>query len=169
MRCRVLFVLFLTTGALAQSAPKLTPQREVKSVTVPITLDHNRVIINVDLPLPDGSAARVRGWVDNGNPDFYLSRRVATLMGLAVDCDDKACSATPPREITIGGMTILLAAVKEAKIPLRPVAAAAATFPGMSAEINIPSAILRNYDVLINFPGHEFTIGQPGTLNFTGG
>src|SRR5258708_28063676 len=39
----------------------------------------------------------------------------------------------------------------------------------MSAEITLPSAILRNYDVLINFPGHEFTLAPPGTLKFNGG
>ena len=38
----------------------------------------------------------------------------------------------------------------------------------MIAEINIPSTVLRNYDVLINFPDREFTIAQPGTLKFKG-
>ena len=168
MRLRICFVLLiLCTLALAQKSS--APLPESKSVTVPITLDHNRVVIDVDLPLPDGATKRVRAWVDNGNADLCLSRRVATLLGLTVTCGEHECSAPPPREITIGGMSIPLAAVKEAKIPLRPVAAAAVAFPGMSAEINIPSTILRNYDVLINFPGHEFTIGQPGTLKFNGG
>jgi hypothetical protein len=40
--------------------------------------------------------------------------------------------------------------------------------PGMSAEIAIPASILRNYDVLINFPDREFSIGHPGTLKFNG-
>ena len=159
MRCGALVILILTT-AFAQSSPK--------SVTVPITLDHNRVVLDVDIPLPDGSTKRIRGWVDNGNPDLYLSRRVATLMGLAVTCDDKACSATPPPEITIRGMKIPLTAVKTAKIPLKPVAAAAIMAAGMTAEINIPSTILRNYDVLISYPDHEFTIAQAGTLKFNG-
>jgi hypothetical protein len=39
---------------------------------------------------------------------------------------------------------------------------------GMNAEISIPSTVLRNYDVLIDFPGHEFTIGQPGSVKFKG-
>jgi hypothetical protein len=163
-----LLVLILTTAAFAQNAPKLAPHSETKSVTVPIALDHDRIVVALDLPLPGGSAQRVRGWIDNGNPDLYLSRRVATLMGLAVTCDDKACSAPPPHEITIGGMKISLAAVKEAKIPLKPVNAASVMAPGLSAEINIPSTVLRNYDVLIDFPGHELTIAQPGGLKFKG-
>jgi len=40
--------------------------------------------------------------------------------------------------------------------------------PGMSAEIKIPSSVLRNYDVLVDFPDREFSIGQPGSLNFKG-
>jgi hypothetical protein len=90
MPCWALVFLLLTT-AVAQ-----------KSVTVPVTLDHNRVVIDVDLPLPDGTTQRVRAWVDNGNPDMYLSRRVATVLGLNVTCGEKECSAPPPHEIMIG-------------------------------------------------------------------
>jgi hypothetical protein len=163
-----LVALVLVSAAYAQDASKPAPQAEPKSATVPITLDHNRVVIDVYLPLPDGSTKRVRGWVDNGNPDLEMSRRVATLMGLNVICDDKACSAPPPREITIGGMKIPLTSVKEAKIPLKPVTAASVMAPGMSAEISLPSTVLRNYDVLVSFPDREFTIGQRGTIHFRG-
>jgi hypothetical protein len=159
MRSGALFILVLGAASFAQSP---------KSVTVPITLDHNRVIINVDLTLPNGATERIRGWVDNGNPDLMLSRRVASLLGLNVTCDDKTCSAPPPPEIAIGGMKIPLAALKSATIPLKPVAAAAVMAAGMTAEINIPSTILRNYDVLINLPGHELTLALPDTLKFNG-
>jgi hypothetical protein len=50
----------------------------------------------------------------------------------------------------------------------KPENAMSIAFPGMSAEINIPSTILRNYDVLINYPGRELTIAQPGILRFKG-
>jgi hypothetical protein len=165
MRFRILIVLVLVTAAFAQVAPK--------SITLPITLDHDRVVIDVYLPLPDGTTKRVRGWVDNGNPDLTMSRRAATLMGLNVTCDDKACTAPPPATITLhdtksGDMQISLANIKEVKIPLKPVSAATVMDPGMSAEINIPASVLRHYDVLIDFPDREFTIAQPGTLKFKG-
>lgn len=162
MKLPVVFVLVLTARlALGQSAPP-------KSITVPLMLDHNRAVIDVSLSLPDGSAQRVRAWVDNGNPDFYLSRRTATLMGLAISCGEKECTAPPPHEIAIAGMKIPLTAVREAKIPLKPVSAAAVMASGMNAEINIPSTVLRNYDVLFDFPDHEFTIGPAGSLKFKG-
>ncbi|MFZ0796714.1 MAG: hypothetical protein WCA13_15220 [Terriglobales bacterium] len=157
-------ILILGT-TVAQNASKGAPP----SVTVPITLDQGRVVIDVDLRLPNGSTERVRGWVDNGNPDLYMNRRLANLMGLSVSCDGQICSGTPPSqvvalEIVIGGMKISLNPIREIKIP----ALTAALAPGMSAEINIPSSVLRNYDVLIDFPDRKFTIGLPGSLKFNG-
>lgn len=165
-----LFILILTTAALAQN-PAPTEQ---KSVTVPLTLDHNRVIIDVDLPLADGSNQRIRAWVDNGNPELWMSRRVANLMRLTVDCAAPACVATGPlHEIVIGGMKVSLAGLKQAKIPIgskqaNSDQAQAVMTPGMSAEINIPSTILRNYAIVVDFPGRHFTIGAPGSVKFNG-
>ncbi len=169
MRFRAIVMLVLTASAFAQSVPKAVPP-ELKSVTVPIGIDHNHIVVNVDLTLPDGSSKRVHGWVDNGNADLYLSRHVATLLGLPVTCDDKACSAPPPAEIVVGGMKLSLTGIgiKEAKIPLKPVDAASVMADGVPVEINLPSPLLRHYDVLVNFPNREFTIAQPGTLKFRG-
>ncbi|HKH99252.1 MAG TPA: hypothetical protein VJ999_09100 [Candidatus Sulfotelmatobacter sp.] len=156
-----LWLLFGFCGAQEKaSAPNI--------VTVPATIDHNRVVIDAEIPLADGSTRRVHAWVDNGNPDLYLSRHLATVLGLAVTCDQHSCAAPPPREILIGGMAVPLAGIKEAKIPLKPVDAAPVLAPGLNAEINIPSSVLRHYDVLIDFPGRKFSIGAPGTVHFRG-
>jgi hypothetical protein len=160
--------LLLATPAFTQNVPRSAPQSEPKPVTVPITLDHNRIVIDVYLTLPDGSTKRIRGWVDNGNPDLEMSRRVATLLGLNVTCDDKVCSAPAPAQITIGEMKIALSAIREATIPLKSPSAASVMAPGMSAEINIPSTVLHSHDVLIDFPNREFTIGPAGSLKFKG-
>jgi hypothetical protein len=140
----------------------------VRVVTVPATIDHNRVVIQAGLRLPDGSTETVRAWVDNGNPDLYLSRRLATLLSLPVKCGDQECSSPPPAEIVIEGLSVPLTAVKEAKIPLRPVNEAAVLALGMNAEINLPSSILRRYDVLIDFADRKFSLGAPGTIHFHG-
>ena len=161
-----LFVLtFFAIQLLAQD--KAAPV-EPKSVTVPATIDHNRIVINADVRLPDGSTQTIRAWVDNGNAELDVSRRIATLLGLNVSCGERECSSPPPREVVVGGMTIPLTGVKEAKIPLKPVNAAAVLAPGMNVEINIPSIVLRNYDVLMDFPAHKFTIGMPGSIHFRG-
>jgi hypothetical protein len=158
----LVIAIILSVSCLAQNAS------QTKSVTVPVTLDHNRVVVDVYLPLPDGSSKRVRGWVDTGDSDVWMSRRAATLMGLAVMCGETECSAPPPAAITIGEMKIPLSAVKKTRVPLKPPSADSVMVAGMSAEIKIPASVLRSYDVLINFPEREFSIGAPGSLKFKG-
>jgi hypothetical protein len=155
-----LFLLCSISAAQDKSGPR--------SVTVPAAIDHNRVVIDAEVSLADGSTRRVHAWVDNGNPELELSRRLATAMGLAVTCDDHACSSPPPAAINIGGMLISFAGLKQVSIPLKPVDSAAVLEPGMNTEINVPSTVLRHYDVLIDFPGHKFSIGEPGTIQFRG-
>jgi hypothetical protein len=132
-----------------------------------MSLDQGRVVINLDLMLSNGTTESVRGWVDNGTPELYMNRRVANLLGLTVSCDGQLCTGTPPSQsvsISIGGMKIPLSPIKEPRV----LASAPALAPGMSAEINIPASILRNYDVVFNFPDREFTIAMPGRLKFEG-
>ena len=167
MRVLIAAALLILLPCLA-AQEKFASTAEPKSVTVPATIDHDRVVISADLRLPDGSTETIRVWVDNGNPDLYLSRRVASSLGLTVTCGDKECSARAPSEVTLGGMTIPLADVKEAKIPLRPVNAAAVLAAGMNVEMNLPSSIPRHYDVLVDFPERKFSIGVPGTIHFRG-
>src|SRR5258708_13277837 len=80
MRVSSALIFVFLISAYAQDATKPAPEAEPKSVTVPITLDHNRIVIDVYLPLPDGSTRRVRGWADNGNPDLEMSRPTAPPM-----------------------------------------------------------------------------------------
>jgi hypothetical protein len=161
----IVAVVIVAVAVFAQNATKPAAQPETKSVTVPIILDHNRIVIDVGIPLPDGSTERIGAWVDNGDPELNMSQRVAKLMGLPITCADQSCAATAPRELTIGNMKISLAGLTRAKIPLK---TAGGVFPGMRAEISLSSSVLRNYDVLIDFPGRKLTIAQPGSLKFTG-
>ena len=160
------FLLWLCGWAKAQQTAPAAAQR--KSVMVPAVIDHNRVIIDVEVALPNDSSEAIRAWIDNGNPDLHISRRIASVLALPVTCGDKECSSPPPKEITIGGMSIPLNGVQAATIPLRPVSAAAVLANGMSIEMNIPARVLRNYDVLIDFPANRFSIGAPGTIPFHG-
>jgi hypothetical protein len=164
-------VVIVTAAVFAQNAPKPPPKPE--SATVPVTLDQGRVVIDVDLPRPDGSTERIRGWVDNGNPDLYMTQRVANLLGFTVRCDGQICSATPKSpqvslDIAIGGMKISLTQVGEKTRAIKVPRGTPALAPGMSAEINIPSSVLHNYDILFNFPDRQFTIARPGSLKFNG-
>jgi hypothetical protein len=142
-----------------------------QSTTVPVTLDHNRIIIDVYLPLPDGSQKRVRGWLDNGNADVWLTERVAKLIRLQPVADAKESetlgakvrSVTPPKEVIVGGLKLSFAGLKEAKMTT-----ADSIAPGSSAEINLPSTVLRNYDVIMDYVDRELTLAAPGQTKFTG-
>ena len=155
--------LILAVAAAAQTVPQ--------SATVPVTLDHNRIIIDVYLPLPDGSQKRVRGWVDNGNADVWLSERAAKLMALQPMPDSKETAILDakvrifqtPKEVVVGGMKISFAGVKEAKV-----VAGDSIAPGSSAEINLPSTVLRNYDLIMDYVDRELTLAAPGQAKFTG-
>jgi hypothetical protein len=145
-------------------------QSAAKSATVPITLDHNRTIIDVYLPLPDGKTKRVRAWVDNGNAEIWITQALADQLNLlffgdpGIGLDGKQTSVQVPPSLQIGGMTISLSGVKEGKAIL----ARESVAPGCSAEITIPSSVLRSYDVVFDFPNRQFTIGAPGSIHFQG-
>jgi len=154
---RAILVAFcLWTAAFAQ---------EPKSATVPITLDHNRIVIDVYLPLPDGSTKRVRGLVDTAATEMTTSQRVGEMFG-AVKCDAQTCETTLPPELQIGDMKISLERMQTAHAPAgvpKDVMVA-----GMSPEINLPAAVLRNYDVVVDYATRQFTIGAPGSIKFQG-
>jgi hypothetical protein len=154
--------LILNLSAAAQPAPK--------AVTVPITLDHNRTIIDVYLQLPDGKPKRVRAWVDNGNTELWMTEDLAKKLNLALTGDPKSAlfgkerSVRLPDSLQIGGTTISLSGSKGAQAILDRESVA----PGCSAEITVPSTVLRNYDVVFDYPNRQFTIGPPGSIQFKG-
>jgi len=157
------------TVAFAFLATSLSAQPSPKPVTVPITLDHNRTIIDVYLPLPDGTTKRVRGWVDNGNPELDIAEPLAQKLGLQLKGEGtfkpgEQRPVDPPRSLQIGGMSISFEGVKEAKA----IVGHDIIAPGSSAAINIPSTVLRSYDVLFDYPNRQFTIGPPGSISFQG-
>ena len=151
-------------------SPSLHAQAAAKVVTVPITLDHNRTIIDVYLPLADGKSKRVRAWVDNGNTQLWMTEALAKQLDLPLSGEPKPAlfgqqrSVHAPDKLKIGDMTIELAGVREAQAILDRESVA----PGCSAEITIPSTVLRNYDVLFDFPNRQFSIGAPGSIAFKG-
>ena len=157
-----LAVLVLTLTLQAQPA--------ARPVTVPITLDHNRAIIDVYLSLPDGKTKRVRAWVDNGNAELWMTEGLAKQLGLPFSGDPKPAlygkqrSIHTPASLQIGGMTIQFAGVQEAVAILDRESVA----PGCSAEITLPSTVLRSYDVSFDFPSRQFTIGPAGSVQFKG-
>ena len=160
MKYALASLFLLATIALAQTSPTPT--------TVPITLDHNRIIIDVRFPMPDGSKKRVRAWVDNGNPDMWITGDLAKALGLTpigdAAKDAKMVPVQPPKDVIIGGLTIHPDDVKEAKAAMGFDSIA----PGSTAEFTVPSTVLRHYDVQVDYLNRELILAAPGTLRFEG-
>jgi hypothetical protein len=153
---------------LAVLAP--TARAAPASVTVPFTLDHNRILVDAGLPQPGGEVATVRAWVDTGNPDLWLTQRVAALLRLESVSDRpdeilgaRARRVRPPPQILVGGMPVPLKGAAEAWA-----VAASAVAPGSGADINIPSAALRHLDVVIDYVDRTLTLASPGHAAFAG-
>ena len=120
--------------------------------------------------MPDGSKTRVRGWVDNGNDQAWITEDLAKKLNLQFTGETQEDSGTktrmvqPPEQFLIGDMPIKIGAVKQ----LRALVGRDTIAPGTSAKISIPATVLRNYDVVVDYPNREFTIGGPGALHFQG-
>lgn len=159
----ILFLVISSASIHSQAVPSAKP------ATVPITLDHNRIIIDVYLPLPDGGSKRVRAWVDTANSQLLVTRNAVSAMAprpasaAPSSSDNNSLPAGDLKSITIGGLEVPLAGAGSARV-----IDADAIAPGLSAAINLPASVLRNFDVLIDYPDREFTIAPPGALRFHG-
>ena len=136
-----------------------------KPATIPITLDHNRIIIDVYLPLPDGSSKRVRAWRVPQVPEMMLAS-AWPRSSVQTRAGSRAAPATPPREMLIGDLKIALSAIQAAYIAGD--VPNDVMVPGMGAEITLPSTVLRSFDVVIDYANRQFTIGEPGSIAFKG-
>jgi len=164
---RAVICLLILIG-FTRSTPSLLAQSSGKAVTVPVTLDHNRIVIDIYLPLKDGTTKRVRGLVDTGTAEILISLRLEQLLDKNATCVTDSCSIAPPATITIGGMVLSLTGAGPAKMPARPADFNDVLIRGMSPEIVLTSTILKNYDLVVDYANRQFTIGPPGSIKFAG-
>ncbi|OGU53998.1 MAG: hypothetical protein A2V66_17755 [Ignavibacteria bacterium RBG_13_36_8] len=134
-----------------------------KSVTVPFTLDHNRMLIEAELQGNDGSWHKAKLWVDTGNPKFYMSESLARSLGIDLTNDVVNPDVPTPAGIRIGGMQLNFEGVKS-KVMLEPFW----LFSTMHNDGNLPSTVLKKYDVVFDYPKKELTLAEPGSIEHTG-
>ena len=133
------------------------------SVTVPFTLDHNRMLIQAEFLTPTGSWLPVRLWVDSGNPELLLASRCAADLGTPVPADSASLPVSAPAGLRIGGMTLDLAGVSA-----RAMNEPRWLFSTMQIDANLPSTVLARYDVVFDYPTRTLTIAAPGSLPLRG-
>jgi hypothetical protein len=108
--------------------------------------------------------------VDNGNDAMWITEDLAKKLNLPSTGETQEHTnvnlrmVQPPAQLLIGDMPVRIQNIKE----IRALAGRESIAPGTSAKINIPATVLRNYDVLVDYPNREFTIAIPGSVHFTG-
>lgn len=125
------------------------------SVTVPFTLDHNRMLVDAEIERPDGSWRPVKLWVDTGNPDFIMSETLARDLGVDLSAATGNFETSAPT-VRIGGMPLDFSATK-CRVMFQPFWLFAATHN----DANLPSTVLMHYQVVFDYPAGKLTLAAP--------
>jgi len=134
------------------------------SVTVPMFLDHNRMLIDAEMQKSDGSWRKVRLWIDPGNPTFSLSEKLARDIGLDLSVADDPefkgarLAVPPPAGLRIGDFYLNTDSVNTI-VMFQPFW----FFTTMHNDANLPSSILRKYHIVFDYPKGEFTVALPNS------
>jgi hypothetical protein len=134
-----------------------------RSATIPFTLDHNRLLIEAEFQRKDGTRRKARVWVDAGNPEFSMSHRLARDLGVDLSTTqpkaaDKSLE-TPPPTVRVGGILLNFQGVKSTVVFEQ-----GWLVNVMQADANLPSTVLKHYQVVFDYPRSEFTLVEQGSL-----
>ena len=143
-------------GALAQGAA-------AQCVTVPFILDHNRMLVDVEIQRADGTWRSARLWVDTGEPRFFMSEALARDLGIDLSTIGSNPMVPPPVNIRIGGMPLDFSGI-ETRVGGEPVW----MFNAMHNEGHLSSRVLQRYQVVFDYPARLLTIAKPGSLPHRG-
>jgi len=134
-------------------------EERITSVTVPVVLDHNRMLVEAEFQRKDGSWRTARLWVDSGNPSFYLSEELARDLGMDFSAETVNPQVTAPTHVRVGGLPLSFQGVRT-RVMLEP----HWLFSAMHNDANLPSTVLMQYQVVFDYPRLELTLAEPGIL-----
>ncbi len=165
MRYKIIKVIMITSFLFLLIA---FCKREVDMVTVPIKLDHNRMLVDAEIQKQDGVWRKVLLWIDTGNPDFFISESLANDLGIDLSkaseqTRDGALEVPTPSNIRINGMILNFKGAKS-KVIFNP----RWLFTAMHIDANLPSRVLQEYQVVFDYPKRTLTLAKPGSLDHFG-
>ncbi|MCP4901780.1 MAG: hypothetical protein GY906_32855 [bacterium] len=137
---------------------------QTTSVTVPVLLDHNRMLVDAQLQRPDGSWRKARLWIDSGNPECFISEPLARDLGydLSAKQDNaelRQLEVPSPGGVRLGGLQLDFTGVA-AKVLYQP----QWVFNTMHIDANLPSTVLSRYHVIFDYPQRKLTLARPGSI-----
>jgi hypothetical protein len=130
-----------------------------RAATVPFTLDHNRLMVDVQFLRSDGTIRTAQAWLDTGNERLVLGRKLATDLGLAVGAPDEQRHEVPTPRVCVGTLELDVEGVTTTVQP-----ASVTVRPGVTAEACLPASALRHRQVVLDYPARTLTVGMPGAL-----
>lgn len=139
-------------------------QKNGSFVTVPVLIDHNRMLLDAEMKQADGTWRKVRLWVDSGNPVFTINANLLNDPGVI---DTGRTGDTDLTGIVIPGLRIGGMKITDS-MPAKIISQPYWLFSTMHCDGNLPSAILKKYDIVFDYPKREFTIAEPGSIKHKG-
>lgn len=127
--------------------------------TVPIELDHNRMIVEAEFRGKDGAWHKARLWVDTGNPAFFISESFARKLGIEIDTEKGRQEIAAPANVRLGDMPIRFDGVRSSV--MRNIQW---MFNTMHNDGNLPSTVLSKYHLVFDYPARRLTMAEPGSL-----
>ncbi len=149
----------LITAFVFGAMSMFAQEQQNKSVTVPFMLDHNRMLVEVEIQRKDGTWQKAKLWVDSGNPKFYFSEHLARDLGIEFSGKQGNFDCTLPAGFRIGGKTLNTDSV-DAKVMMQPFW----LFSTMHNDANLPSTVLMKYHIIIDYSRKQLTIAEPGSI-----
>jgi predicted aspartyl protease len=135
-----------------------------QSATVPLILEGNVPMIDVEFVRPDGSTTTGRFVVDSGGGAFILSEKLANAIGLkpssaARNTSEGGFAPAPAPQARVGGMPLDL---KDARVLIQ--TGGESFNPRDAAEGLFPGHVLERYHVIFDYPARKFTLAAPGSV-----
>jgi predicted aspartyl protease len=161
--CTVAAILIASCGGGERSETKRTI-----SASTSFSLDHNRMIVEVELGRPDGSRRTAYAWVDTGNQFLVVAEELARDLGLDTSALDQSDalrpveSSSPAPEISLGGFPLTRDGVSVQ------ISRGSRVWAGVPAEANLPASLLRELHVVFDYPQQRLTVAEAGQMQTVG-
>jgi hypothetical protein len=121
-------------------------------VSVPLIVDHGRLLVDGEIRLPDGSWRSLRLWIDSGTGDFIVSDDLASALGSSLS----RRGGGPFLALRVGGVDLDLSGVRSASAN-----SPSWLFRATGADANLPATILMKYRATFDFPDRTLSL-EPG-------
>ena len=139
----------VTDAASGHAAPS--------SVTVPIIIESDQILVELDLARPDGATRKALAVVNMGLASPYLQKHLYRELGI-----DKG----RPLSFRIGGLPVAVdsAAVVSIADAAPPERQFGPWFFSRLVEAGLQAGILEHYELILDYAGRTMTLARPGTL-----